>query len=264
MSAKIDPTVEFFNDAADHYDRVYSQPTLPGYVRRVRREKVLRLFDQPGGSVVDVGCGPAVMTAAMLDRGCTFWGVDPSARMIEIARSRFPESERVHFMLGGAGQLDLPDNSVDAALCMGVIDALSDPRQAVREMLRVVKPGGTVIIEFPNQFGPYSWWKLHAFYPAVSMWHNLRRTFRNSSLTPATDPMTRQRRLFSERAAHELFRSQGASVVESVGYYYCIFLSPLDELLPRIALLVTRQFEEGRWPVPRWMGAGWIVKARKN
>jgi hypothetical protein len=76
--------------------------------------------------------------------------------------------------------------------------------------------------------------------------------------------MTRQRRLFSESAAHELFRSEGATVVESVGYYYCIFLSPLDEFLPASALWVTRQFEEGRLPVPRWIGAGWIVKARKN
>ena len=51
---------------------------------------------------MDVGCGPAVMTQAMLERGCSFWDVDPSPRMIEISRKLFQENERVHFLPGDA------------------------------------------------------------------------------------------------------------------------------------------------------------------
>ena len=78
-------TVEFFDQSSEEYYRSYEENSPGGYALRVRREKVLKLFDKPGGKVVDVGCGPAVMTQAMLERGCSFWGVDPSPRMIEIS-----------------------------------------------------------------------------------------------------------------------------------------------------------------------------------
>ena len=68
---------------------------------------------------MDVGCGPAVMTQAMLERGCSFWGVDPSPRMIEISRKLFQENERVHFLSGDAMRMDFPDGQFDAVLCMG-------------------------------------------------------------------------------------------------------------------------------------------------
>ncbi|HME99605.1 MAG TPA: methyltransferase domain-containing protein [Terriglobia bacterium] len=243
-------TVDFFDQSAEDYYRSYQENSPGGYALRVRREKVLKLFDQPGGKVVDVGCGPAVMTQAMLERGCSFWGVDPSPRMIEISRKLFQENERVHFLSGDAMRMDFPDGQFDAVLCMGVIDALHDRHQAVREMLRVLKPGGTLIVSFTNLSSPYSWWKLYVFYPVVSVLKRIRQDLWAHM---------KKRVLFTERAAHQLLTSEGARITESVGYYYI----PLDEIWPWGALWVTQRLEESRCQRLRWLAAGWIVKARK-
>jgi len=260
----IDPTVEFFDDRAEKYDRQYFADTPGGYALRTRRKKVLDLFDHPGGNVLDVGCGPGVMTEALLNVGCTFWGVDPSPRMIGIARNRFKEDNRVHFMSGDAMQLPFPDGFFDAAVCMGVIDALHDRRQAIREMLRVIKLGGTLIITFSNLLSPYAWWKLYVFYPLVCVWHQLCGKVDKFRSESSLGVQTKQRALFTERAAHSLLQSEGAAVISSVGYYYNIFLSPLDEIFPTPALWVTRRLEEGQSARSRWLAAGWIVKVRKS
>jgi SAM-dependent methyltransferase len=264
MPTAIDPTVDFFDKTADRYDGQYSAHTTAGYALRIRREKVLDLFDQAGGKVLDVGCGPAVMTEALLSLGCTFWGVDPSPRMIDIARSRFKEDARVHFESGSALQLEFPDGFFDAAVCMGVIDALEDRRKAVREMLRVVKPGGTVIITFSNLLSPYAWWKLYVFYPVVGIWHRLRDGSSGVPRESGLGGQAKRRALFSERAAHRLLQSEGAKVVSSVGYYCNVFLSPLDEICPALAVFVTKKLEQSRFSNRQWLPAGWIVKVRKE
>src|SRR5438270_5973800 len=103
MSADKDRTadpqfaVRFFDQRAVHYDREYDQENPGGFALRVRRARVLELFDQPKGKVLDVGCGPGRMAQSLLDRGCSFWGVDPSEKMIGICLERFHENDKVNF-----------------------------------------------------------------------------------------------------------------------------------------------------------------------
>jgi len=222
------------------------------------------LFDRPGGRILDVGCGPGMMAPAMISRGCDFWGVDPSPKMIEICRSRFAENDRIHFLSGDAIRLGLPDRFFDAVLCMGVIDALRDRHRAVREMLRVLKPGGTLIVTFTNFRSPYAWWRNFVFYPAVSMWHALRARMGDQTLKAARKLGGRTRALYSQPTAEQLLESEGAKVIQTVSHYFNVFLSPLDEIMPSIALSVTKKLEEGVLPRPDWIAAGLIVKARKT
>jgi ubiquinone/menaquinone biosynthesis C-methylase UbiE len=258
-----DPIVEFFNRRAADYDREYHDETPGGYALRMRRKKVLDLFDQPAGKVLDVGCGPGVMTQELLNRECTFWGVDPSSRMIEIARERFPENDGVHFDLGDALRLEQPTGFFDAVLCMGVIDSLKEPRQGIREMLRVLRPGGTLIVTVTNLQSPYAWWKNYVFYPAVTRWHSLRVRAGSNGLKAGRIRSGSTRALFSRRTSCEVLRSEGAEVLQVMGYYYNLFISPLDELMPRLALAATRRLEEGKWQKPDWTAAGFILKAKK-
>jgi ubiquinone/menaquinone biosynthesis C-methylase UbiE len=262
--ASQDTIVEFFNRRAAAYDQEYQDETPGGYALRIRRRKVMDLFDQPASRVLDVGCGPGVMAEEILNRGCGFWGVDPSAKMIEIARSRFPEGDRVHFTLGDALRLDQPSGFFDAVLCMGVIDSLKDPRRGIREMLRVLRPGGTLILTVTNLQSPYAWWKNYVFYPAVTVWHRLRAGIGSRGLKPGRIRSGKTRALFSRRAACEVLNSEGAQVVDTVGYYYNLFISPLDELMPGVALTITKRLEEGRFAKPDWAAAGFIFKARKR
>ncbi|HEY1754526.1 MAG TPA: class I SAM-dependent methyltransferase [Bryobacteraceae bacterium] len=250
-----DPVVEFFDKRADDYDREYDGETPGGYALRVRRRIVLELFDQPGGKVLDLGCGPGVMADSLADRGCKFVGLDPSSKMLGIGRRRFQDREGIHFLAGEATRVALSDKAFDAVICMGVIDALKDGRLAVSEMLRVLKPGGTLIVTFTNLVSPYAWWKNYILYPAATQWHRLRNGGQIEKLGGRT--------LYTHPSAHGLLRSQGAEIIRTVNHYYNIFLSPLDEILPSAALRITKKLEDREWPRPDWIAAGFIVKARK-
>lgn len=256
-----DPVVRFFDARARDYDREYSDETPAGYALRVRRAKIMRLFDQDGGRVLDVGCGPGMMASEALDRGCSFWGIDPAAGMISICRERYRGQTRATFLVGGAEQLPVGPEFFDAVICMGVIDALRDREAAVREMLRVLRPGGTLLLTFTNSRSPYSVWKKDVFYPLVTMYHRIKA--RRGRGPKAMRLGGKTRALYSERQARALIESLGARVVETVPYYFNLFLSPLDEIVPKPALAVNRWLEESGLPLPGWMASGFIVKARK-
>jgi ubiquinone/menaquinone biosynthesis C-methylase UbiE len=248
----------FFGDSAQVYAQQYEEDTPLGYARRMRRKKVLELFDKPGGKVLDVGCGPAEMVQALLNLGCEFWGVDPSPKMIEICRRRFGGTRNTQFLPGEAGRLSFADNSFDAVLCMGVVDFLQNVPQAVEDMLRVLKPGGTIIVTFSNRHSPYAWWKAYVFYRALAV---VRRI---TSPKRINDPIFSRRQIPTPQTASNLFSKAGASVDQIVGDNYNLLLTPLDEIWPAGTLWLNRKLEEGRGGKTDWLAAGFILKARKN
>jgi ubiquinone/menaquinone biosynthesis C-methylase UbiE len=263
-AASEDPVVRFFDARARNYDREYEDETPAGYALRIRREKVMRLFDQPGGRVLDVGCGPGIMAAETIKLGCEFWGVDPSSGMMGICQNRFAGEPRAHFIAGDAVSLPVAKRFFDAVICMGVIDALRDRPRAVREMLRVLKPGGTLLLTFTNAHSPYSWWKKHVFYPLVSKYHAVRARLEGRPAASVMQLGGATRTLYSERAASKLVESLGAQVSDIVPYHFNLFLSPLDEIMPRLALSTAKRLENSADSLPGWMAFGFIVKARKN
>jgi ubiquinone/menaquinone biosynthesis C-methylase UbiE len=247
----------YLAEMADKYARAYSEETPGGFALRVRRQRVLELFDKREGKVLDVGCGPGEMVQPLLGLGCEFWGVDPSMRMIEMCRSRFRETREAHFTLGQASQLSFPDNFFDAVLCMGVIDSMKNVRPAIGEMLRVLKPGGTLIATFPNRDSPYVLWKGYVFYPVISL---IRRL---TSRQVSNDPVFIKRSLFTPQSASELVCAAGGRALRIVGHFYNVLLSPLDEIWPGGTLWLNRRLEQIRDGKMDRLAAGFILKARK-
>jgi len=248
----------FLGKKADKYAQAYAEETPGGFALRVRRQRVLELFDKPGGAVLDVGCGPAEMVQPLLSLGCKFWGVDPSPRMIEICRERFGEITNVDFAVGEAAKLSYADEFFDGVLCMGVIDGLKNVEEVLAEIMRVSKPGGTIIITFANKHSPYAWWKAQVFYRLLTLGHRIAHPGTNN------DPILTRRRLFSPKEASELFAGAGASVERIVGYFCNILLSPLDEIWPAGTLWLNKKLEKARNGQPDWLAAGFILKVRKQ
>jgi arsenite methyltransferase len=101
----------------------------------------------PGTRVVDVACGSG--TSALLlarELGCVTVGVDLGARAIEQARRAARAGERATFQLGDAEALPLPDAEFDVALSECSLCTFPDKPRAIAEMVRVVRPGGTIAI----------------------------------------------------------------------------------------------------------------------
>jgi SAM-dependent methyltransferase len=127
-----------FDVPADAYQRYmgrYSRPLAEQYVDLlgVRR----------GDRVLDVGCGPGVLTAPLVER-CgaeNVAAVDPSGSFVAAARERFPGVD-VHE--AAAESLPFADAAFDTALAQLVVQFMADPVAGLREMGRVTRPGGIV------------------------------------------------------------------------------------------------------------------------
>lgn len=94
---------------------------------------------------LDDGCGDGSFTQALVERQlpATVVGVDPAPAQLSYARRRVADA-RVRFLEGDAQNLPLPDACVDAAAMALVLFFVPDPLQGVREMVRVVRAGGTI------------------------------------------------------------------------------------------------------------------------
>jgi 2-polyprenyl-3-methyl-5-hydroxy-6-metoxy-1,4-benzoquinol methylase len=97
--------------------------------------------------IVDLGCGEGItlekMTRQMPQR--RLLGLDCMQENIDICLAHGLPAR-----LGNIYDLDLPDESVDAAMLMEVIEHLEQPDTALREIHRILKPGGKVILVYPN------------------------------------------------------------------------------------------------------------------
>jgi SAM-dependent methyltransferase len=124
--------------------KVYER--LMGRWSRLAGDQFLDWLGLPKGlRWLDVGCGNGAFTEALIVRGAPaeVVGVDPSEEQLAFARTR-PGVKLAQFRQAGAQSLPFADNSFDVAIMALVISFVPDPLKAVREMARVVRPGGTV------------------------------------------------------------------------------------------------------------------------
>ena len=100
----------------------------------------------PGQSVLDVACGTGVLARAVADRvglSGSVAGLDPSEEMLEVARRK---SDTIEWRMGRAEAIPFPDESFDAVVSQFGIMFFEKPAGALREMIRVLRPGGRLAV----------------------------------------------------------------------------------------------------------------------
>ena len=127
-----------FDTIARTYDRLNRLMTLG--LDRCWRKRALRGVQ---GNVLDVACGTGDMAVSLVERGCTVTGIDLSEEMLAIARQKAP---MVTFLIADAEHLPFPDASFDAVTCAFGVRNFVHLEQGLNEMLRVLKPGGQLVI----------------------------------------------------------------------------------------------------------------------
>jgi SAM-dependent methyltransferase/DNA-binding MarR family transcriptional regulator len=142
MAARADRTRSFFDAVGPEWDslrKVFNDDAL-------RSRAVTRLV-APGLRVVDVGTGTGILAGELARLGLSVVAVDHSPRMLDAARAKLAEQgiTSVELRAGEASALPIDDASLDAAFAHMVLHYLPSPADAIREMARVVRPGGAVI-----------------------------------------------------------------------------------------------------------------------
>ena len=142
LSKQPDAVSTMFDGVAPRYDLLNDVLAL-GQVRAWRRAMVDSLGLAPGQSVLDVAAGTGTSTAALADSGLRAVAADFSAGMMAEGRRRQP-----HLPFVGADATALPfgDDSFDGAVVSFGLRNVQQPKKALAEMMRVVKPGGPVVV----------------------------------------------------------------------------------------------------------------------
>lgn len=116
--------------------------------------ELMREFEKRLGSkgkFLDVGCGAGEVFWAATESGWDAEGIDPSREFIEMGRERLGVEGRVTD-LEDAG---FADNSFDAVVMTGIIEHLYDPASTLSHAWRVLRPGGILYLDAPNEDGLY-------------------------------------------------------------------------------------------------------------
>ncbi len=116
-----------------------------------------RLELQPGDWVLDAGCGGGRHAFGALERGAHVVGVDLDREGLRLARAGIHErrgtaSEKLHggVVCGNVFRLPFPDGCFDRVICSEVMEHVHDYGAAVRELVRVVRPFGSVAVTIPT------------------------------------------------------------------------------------------------------------------
>jgi len=117
------------------------------------RERLARLERAVGRSIagarlLNVGCGTGGFNEAARRAGADAWGVDASPEAAAIAALRAPG----RILCAAAEELPLPTGSVDLVYCYSTLEHVADAGRAVREMVRVLRPGGALYLHTPNRW----------------------------------------------------------------------------------------------------------------
>jgi demethylmenaquinone methyltransferase/2-methoxy-6-polyprenyl-1,4-benzoquinol methylase len=153
VSARKGHALELFAGLPRHYDRVAAGLSF-GQDPRWRRAMVESVDARPGERVLDVATGTGLVAQALVRRyECTVVGLDQSPEMLAVAKARVAGaaelSGRITLVAGEAERLPFADGEFDHLTFTYLLRYVDDPAATLRELARVVQPGGRIAsVEF--------------------------------------------------------------------------------------------------------------------
>lgn len=141
-----------FDGEAKDYDLFFESELGKQVLKYEGRAIQSSLSLRKGQRVLDVGCGTGIFTRLLAQKGLNVTGVDESEKMLSHAKSK-SELDGVEFINANAENLPFPDAHFDRVLCAFMLEFASNTLKVVTEMIRVLKPGGIMVIATLNSAG---------------------------------------------------------------------------------------------------------------
>lgn len=137
MSSKI-----YFKEVANQWDNMRQ-----GFFSEAVREKAYTIANvEEGKLAADIGAGTGFVTEGLLQKGLRVIAVDQSDEMLDQMKQKFKDFEGVDYRQGEAEKLPIDDNTVDYSMANMFLHHVENPLEAIKEMVRILKPGGKLVI----------------------------------------------------------------------------------------------------------------------
>ncbi len=181
------------------WDDVWESTTIERPVHHTIIEKILSHIDHSPCMSLEVGCGSGVDSAYLTNFGFIAVGMDYSmSALTRFARSN--PGHKIHRVAGDTFAIPFGSNSFDLVFSQGLMEHFRDMRPALREQIRVLKPGGLICVDVPQT------WNLATLY---KRWHIMRGTWFAGWETN-----------YSLEELEGLLKECGLRVVDSYGWLY--------------------------------------------
>lgn len=264
-AARTEQIKEFFDGDSVQYlnNRYPTEPrTCDQLSYHVRRQYVLDMLGRTGSAsrLLDIGCGPAVITADLVERQWKVTGIDLSSGMLAAAAriSQPLPAGSVRFAGGVGTHLPFRDETFNTVLCIGVVSYIEDVPLLLREVHRVLRPGGQAIFQISNA----------ASIAAVDtwMWNRIRRLMSTFRELDAHDRFRTSVQMYWHRpGAFDAMCQQAGLTPQEFRFFD--FRPPLvvDRMSQRLALSVGRRLENiGGSSLATALAASYIVRVSRD
>lgn len=133
---------KYFDEVAHKWDEMRES----FFSEEVRQKAFSMAGVKAGETAADIGAGTGFVTEGLIHKGLKVIAVDQSEAMLEEMRKKFADAKGVEYRVGEAGKLPVPDSTVDYAFANMYLHHVEIPLEAIKEMVRILKPGGKLVI----------------------------------------------------------------------------------------------------------------------
>jgi len=261
--------IAHFDSHAQDWKTIYQRPGLFETIHQQRRARALELIEDLGlpeaTSILEAGCGAGSLAVALALRGMRVEAIDCAAAMVSQAQRLAEEAnvgERLHASVGDLRDMPYPAASFDLVAALGVLPWIPPPLDSsVREIARVLKPGGHLVANVDNRWGLHS--ILDPFVKGKRLAGMLVRRLGLAGPAPSAYVYT-----CSPPCFDSVLRSAGLTKVRSFTLGFGPFSFLTREMLAlESALKVHRRLQslaDDGFPGLRSFGAQYLVLARKE
>jgi ubiquinone/menaquinone biosynthesis C-methylase UbiE len=142
-------SIQYFDGVAKQWDSMRKN-----FFSENVREKALAVADvKAGQSAADVGAGTGFISEGLVSRGLKVIAIDQSDAMLAVMQAKFAGNANVDYRTGSAEHLPADDGAVDYVFANMYLHHVESPAEAIREMARILKPGGRLVITDLDEHG---------------------------------------------------------------------------------------------------------------